>query len=78
MSKKISQLDANLVIRKAWNDQTDTLDFSMGNSLVVEEFDDSQMGYTGSELTSVIYLKDGAQVAELALEYTLGNLTRVR
>jgi hypothetical protein len=78
VSKKMSQLDADQVLRKAYNDSTETLDFSIGNSLVPEEYDDIQMFYTGSDLTSVLYYKQGVQVAEVSLEYNSGNLSRAR
>jgi len=78
MSKKLSQLDANQVLRKAYDDDTETLDVSIGSSLVSEEYDDIQLSYTGSDLTGVQYYSSGQLVAELELSYTEGNLTRVR
>lgn len=78
MSKKLSQLDANQVLRKAYNDETETLDISVANNLVPEEYDDIQLSYTGNDLTGVQYFNSGTLVAELELTYVGGNLTRAR
>lgn len=44
----------------------------------IPAFDDVVLGYTGTNITSVTYKKDGDTVATLELTYTDGNLTRIR
>lgn len=52
----------------------------MGNGLVPEEYDHISLGYTGSNLTSVIYKLGGASgttVATLTLAYTGSQLDTI-
>lgn len=46
--------------------------------LVPAEFDQINLGYTGDELTQVVYRQDGTIVATLTLTYTNGRLTGVQ
>lgn len=50
---------------------------SIGNQLIDVSYDEIVLGYTGSDLTSVIYKKASTTVATLTLSYTAGNLTGV-
>jgi hypothetical protein len=53
---------------------------SVGNALVPSSYDHITLGYTGDDLTSVIYRQGGAAgtvVATLTLGYTDGILTTV-
>lgn len=43
----------------------------------IPEFDTIELGYTGDDLTSVEYKKDGTTVTTLTLSYTAGKLTEV-
>lgn len=48
------------------------------NTLVTQEFDKLTLNWTGSQLTQVLYIKDGITVKTLALSYDGGgNLTGV-
>ena len=49
------------------------------STLVSEIFDDIQIGYTGDNMTSVVFLAEGSVVATLALSYDgSSRLIRVR
>ena len=53
---------------------------SIVNSLVPSEYDYIELGYTGSDLTSVVYKKGGVSgttVSTLTLGYSGGNLVSV-
>lgn len=43
----------------------------------IPEYDEIDLGYTGDNLTTVVYKQDSATVATLNLSYTGGNLTNV-
>lgn len=43
----------------------------------IPEYDEIELGYTGDDLTSVVYKQATATVATLSLTYTSGNLTNV-
>ena len=45
--------------------------------LVPVEYDALSLGYTGEDLTSVVYTRAGTTVATLTLSYTAGKLTGV-
>jgi hypothetical protein len=45
--------------------------------LINQPYDEIQLGYTGSNLTSVVYKLAGATVATLALSYTGSQLDSV-
>ena len=47
------------------------------SSLVPYEYDNLVLGYTGSDLTSVVYKKSTTVVATLTLGYTDGKLTTI-
>lgn len=47
------------------------------NGFGIPVFDDIVLGYTGDDLTSVVYKKDSVVVATLTLSYTDGKLTGV-
>jgi len=43
----------------------------------IPTYNSVEMGYTGTDMTSVVYKLDGVTVCSLALVYSSGNLTSV-
>lgn len=43
------------------------------NTLVTQEFDELILSWTGSQLTQVLYIKDGSTIKTLALSYDGGG-----
>ena len=74
---KLSILDSNQVLRAAFDDEKGQLKTAIASSLVTEEYNELDLGYTGSDLTSVVYKLDGNVVATLTLSYSGGNLVNV-
>ena len=65
---------------KGFIDSENPFPVSMFNSLVTESYDYLSLGYTGDNLTSVVYKTGGSTgtiVATLTLGYTGDNLTSV-
>jgi len=66
--------------RLGFIDDENPFPVSVFNSLVPESYDYISLGYTGDDLTSVIYKNGGSSgtvVATLTLAYTNGNLVSV-
>ena len=55
----------------------DPIDVSVINGLVPDAYDDIELGYSGDNLTSVVYNFEGATVAILTLAYSGDTLARV-
>ena len=78
MSKKMSILDADQVLRKAYDDDTNTFDVSIGSSLVPEEHDELVLTYVAAgngagEVETVTYKAETVTVATLTLTYDAQN-----
>lgn len=72
-----SKLDANQILKAMYDDDKGELKSVSSSSLVPSDYDEVDLGYTGSDLTTVTYKKSGSAVATLTLSYSGGNLTNV-
>ncbi len=72
-----SKLDANQVIKSVYSSSDEALKISNISGLVPESYDTIEMTYSGSDLSTVIYKKDGNTIATLTLTYSSGNLSSV-
>jgi trans-2-enoyl-CoA reductase len=76
-----SQEVSNLAIYKVRGDQNAKQEWTqhvrVANGFAPEHYDTINMGYTGDNLTTVVYKLDGVTVATLTLGYTGDNLTQI-
>jgi hypothetical protein len=73
-----SKLDATQVLPHAFDDGENALRFIDGSALVPVGYNRIELQMTGSNVTTVIYKKDGVVVATLSLEYDgSDNLTSI-
>lgn len=68
-----SKLDAGQVLPHAFDDSENALRFIDGSALVPVGYNRIELQMTGSNVTTVIYKKDGVVVATLTLEYDINN-----
>lgn len=75
----ISRLDANQVLQRIFDENTQSLKAVSDSTLTPASYDEIDLGYTGSDITTVTYKKEGSPVATLTLTYDApgGNLINV-
>jgi hypothetical protein len=59
------------------NEEGDPISVIQVSQLVPKEYDDVELGYGGTDITSVIYRNAGSVVATLTLTYDGDLLTRI-
>ncbi len=70
-------LDFAQVIKQSYDPDSGGLKVNVVSSLIPTTYDTIELGYTGDDLTEVIYKNGGLTVATLSLSYSSGKLIQV-
>jgi hypothetical protein len=68
------------IIQKVFDENTNTIRINILSSLVPQVYDYISLGYTGNNITTVVYKTGGAggtTVATLTLAYSESNITSI-